>query len=122
MMLPRSLSYSGKFKREDLIATVTQWTALSVFDQYRRFVSKEMNVDEILVSGGGVHNRAILGALQQYFGSASVRRIESVGFSSDAKEAVCFAVLANETISENPSNVPRVTGAAKPIVLGKICL
>jgi anhydro-N-acetylmuramic acid kinase len=122
MILPRILSYSRKSRREDLIATVTQWTALSVFDQYRRLVPKEMKVDELLVSGGGVHNRAILGALQQYFGSASVRRIESVGFPSDAKEAVCFAVLANETICENTSNVPRVTGATKAAVLGKICL
>jgi anhydro-N-acetylmuramic acid kinase len=122
MILPRILSYSRKVRREDLIATVTQWTALAVFDQYRRFVSRKMKADEILVSGGGVHNRAIFGALQQYFASVPVRRIESVGFSSDAKEAVCFAVLANETISENPSNVPRVTGATKPVVLGKICL
>ena len=81
-----------------------------------------MKAEEILVSGGGAHNRAILGALQHYFGTVSVRRIESIGFSSDAKEAICFAVLANETVSGNPSNVPRVTGAAKPVVLGKICL
>ena len=122
MILPRILSHSKKIRREDVVATVTQWTAVSVFDQYRRFVSGKMKAEEILVSGGGAHNRAILGSLQQYFESVPVRKIESVGFSSDAKEAVCFAVLANETISENPSNIPRVTGATRPVVLGKICL
>jgi anhydro-N-acetylmuramic acid kinase len=122
MILPGILAYSKKTRKEDLVATVTEWTAVSVFDQYRKFVSRSMRVDEVLVSGGGAHNRALFGSLEKYFGSVPVRRIESVGFSSDAKEAACFAVLANETISENPSNVPRVTGATRPVVLGKICL
>ena len=122
MILSQILSSSGKIRREDLVATATQWTALSVYDQYRRFVSGKMKADEMLVSGGGARNSAIVGALQNYFGTVPVRPIESIGFSSAAKEAVCFAVLANETISGNPSNVPRATGAIKPVVLGKICL
>jgi anhydro-N-acetylmuramic acid kinase len=81
-----------------------------------------MKPDEILVSGGGVHNRAMMEALRDYFRPVPVLRVESAGFSSDAKEAVCFAVLANETISEHPANIPGVTGARKPVILGKICL
>ncbi|OYV84845.1 MAG: anhydro-N-acetylmuramic acid kinase, partial [Ignavibacteriae bacterium 37-53-5] len=38
------------------------------------------------------------------------------------KEAICFAVLANETISGNSSNLKQVTGASKNTLLGKICL
>jgi anhydro-N-acetylmuramic acid kinase len=122
MILPRILSYRGKLDDEDLIATVTQWTALSVFDQYRRFIAREMEAEEVLVSGGGAHNLAVMAGLQHYFHPAPVRKIESLGFSSDAKEAICFAVLANETVSEMPSNVPRVTGARESVILGKICL
>jgi anhydro-N-acetylmuramic acid kinase len=122
MLLPRIVKYKAGLRREDLIASVTELTAFSVFDQYKRFIADRMNVDEVLVSGGGVHNRAIMEALKDYFRPANVRRIESTGFSSDAKEAVCFAVLANETISERPGNLPGVTGAARPVVLGKICL
>jgi anhydro-N-acetylmuramic acid kinase len=40
---------------------------------------------------------------------------------ADAKEAVCFAVLANETMAGNPANLPRVTGARRSVKLGKIC-
>jgi len=122
MVLPRILRYRRRLRREDLIATVTELTAFSVFDQYKRFIADQMSVDEVLVSGGGVHNRAIMGALKDYFRPARVKRLESTGFSSDAKEAICFAVLANETISEHPGNIPSVTGAGRPVVLGKICL
>jgi len=122
MILSRILKHRRIMKKEDLIATATQWTAFSVYDQYRRFVEADMKVDEVLVSGGGAHNAAMMNSLRDYFRPASVRTVESVGFSSDAKEAICFALLANETISENPSNVPRVTGATRPVILGKICL
>ena len=122
MILPWILKHRRAMKKEDLIATATQWTAFSVYDQYRRYIASEMIADEVLVSGGGAHNKVMMKSLQAYFRPVSVRTVESVGFSSDAKEAICFAVLANETISENPSNVPRVTGAAKPVILGTICL
>lgn len=109
-------------KREDLLATATELTPFTVFDQYNRFIAPRMRPDEVLVSGGGAHNRAMMEALRDYFRPVPVRRMESTGFSSDAKEAVCFAVLANETISEHAANIPQVTGARKPVILGKICL
>jgi anhydro-N-acetylmuramic acid kinase len=122
MILPKILKHRRTLEKEDLIATATRWTALSVFDQYKRFIERRMSADEVLVSGGGAHNRSVMAGLQEYFHPVPVKKIESIGFSSDAKEAVCFAVLANETICEHPSNVPRVTGASRPVILGKICL
>lgn len=44
---------------------------------------------------------------------------EDIGFCSDSKEAVAFAVLASEAISGNCNNVPSVTGAAVPVIMGK---
>ncbi|HEY4612148.1 MAG TPA: anhydro-N-acetylmuramic acid kinase [Bacteroidota bacterium] len=108
--------------KSDIVATATEFTAYSVYDQCRRFVSRHMKVDELLVSGGGVYNKAIMKRLRQLFAPARVTPIEEIGVSSDAKEAMIFALLANETIAENPSNIPSVTGARKPAVLGKICL
>jgi len=122
MFFPRILKHQRRLSSRDLIATATQLAPYSVYDQYNRFVKNRMKVDELLVSGGGVHNRAMMKALHCYFAPADVRNVESLGFSSDAKEAICFAVLANETISENASNVPGVTGAGKRAILGKICL
>jgi anhydro-N-acetylmuramic acid kinase len=109
-------------KKEDLIRTVTEITAWSIFENYRLYVQNETELDELMVSGGGAHNKYMMSLLQKYFKNAKVNKIEEYGFSSDAKEAICFAILANETISGNPANVPRTTGAKEPVILGKICV
>ena len=106
----------------DLLATATELTAYCVHENYRRFIEKKTKLDELIISGGGAHNKAITRGLQKYFSPVPVRRIEDYGISSDAKEALCFALLANETLAGNPGNVPAVTGARKPTILGKICI
>jgi anhydro-N-acetylmuramic acid kinase len=122
MFISELLQHARGIARVDLIATATEFTARSIFDQYKRFISTWMKVDEVLVSGGGIHNQAIMRSLARLFAPAVVKPIEEIGVSSDAKEAVFFAVFANETLAELPSNVPSVTGARKPVILGKICL
>jgi len=104
----------------DLLATVVRFSADSIALAYRDFVLPRWKVDEVIVSGGGVHNRTLLDRLRHMLAPLPVRTLEDIGLSSDAKEAVAFAILANETISGNPSNVPSATGALRPVVLGKI--
>ncbi|WP_395141543.1 anhydro-N-acetylmuramic acid kinase [Armatimonas sp.] len=45
-----------------------------------------------------------------------------VGMNGDAKEALAFCVLANETLLGNPANLPSVTGATRPVTLGSVTL
>jgi len=116
------LRRAGRAEKEDIVATAAAFTALSVYDQFVRFVRSDGRVDEVFVSGGGVHNQAVLGRLEQYFAPAPVRPFEDLGWSADAKEAVCFAVLANETVMEQAATLPQVTGARSASVLGALCL
>jgi anhydro-N-acetylmuramic acid kinase len=116
-MLRRARHYD----RKDIVATATQFTAFSVFDAYKRFVERRMTVDELVVSGGGARNSSMLAALQRYFHPALVIRSDDLGISSGAKEAVCFAVLANECLAGNRANLPSVTGAKSRVVLGTVC-
>ncbi len=116
------LKYSRGIHSRDIITTVTEFTALSIFESYIRFVLPTISVDEILVSGGGTQNRYLMEALQRYFGKVEIKSTDAVQISSDAKEAICFALLANETISGNPGNIPGSTGARKQTDLGTICL
>ena len=106
----------------DLMATATAFTASSITDQYRRFVRRRFAVDEVLVSGGGSHNVFLMDLLRSSFAGIPVRIAASEGFSADAKEAVLFALLAYHTALGKPSNLPRVSGAKRPVILGKICL
>ncbi len=113
--------YGGR-RIEDIIATVSEFTAVSVYTNYLLFLKTKGGIDELFVSGGGAHNRYILDSLRNHFGGVSVAAAEDIGVSSDAKEALCFAVLANELVSGNPANLPSVTGASKETLIGKICL
>jgi anhydro-N-acetylmuramic acid kinase len=108
------------YAKEDIIATVSQFTAEAVREACTRFASRGKRIDELIVSGGGARNRFILGALQSLFPSGYVKTSDDFNISSHAKEAVCFAILANETITGVPANVPSVTGAKRKVVLGVI--
>jgi len=114
------LDIAGDIAKEDIIRTVTEITSYAIYYSYEKFMKSETEIEELLVSGGGAHNKYMMQLLQNYFGSAKVMKIEEYGYSSDAKEAICFAILANETISGNCANVPRTTGAKAPVILGTI--
>lgn len=120
--LQKFLKRGKRLSDHDLVATASAFTAAAVYDQYERFIRSSMCVDELLVSGGGMHNKTIMRELSSNFAPAIVSPLENLGIPSDAKEAVCFAMLANATVSEVPANLPSVTGAKKSVVLGKICL
>lgn len=104
----------------DIMATATAFTARTILLGYDRFIREHHPMDELVVSGGGAHNRTLMRLLEVCFDPIEVKRLAEMGVSVDSKEAVAFAVLANETITGGASNVIRVTGASRPVVLGKI--
>ena len=105
---------------KDLVATLTVFTAETIFDYYRQFLFPHYSVDEIYISGGGSHNLTLMGHLETLFQPIPLLPIDSIGVSSDAKEAVAFAILANEAVHGHPTNLPQVTGASQPMVLGTL--
>jgi anhydro-N-acetylmuramic acid kinase len=119
-MVRKILSTAKGESHADIIRTVSAVTPFAVHDAYRRFAAKGAPVDEVIVSGGGARNRFFLDELQMLFAGAGVRTADEFGLSGDAKEAICFAILANETVHGNCANLPRVTGARKPVVLGVV--
>ncbi|QAY68476.1 anhydro-N-acetylmuramic acid kinase [Paenibacillus protaetiae] len=107
---------------EDLIATVTMLTAWSIGDAYRRYVINRYAADALIVGGGGSYNPALLDLLKREMATfgVPVQTQEELGRSSDAKEAVAFALLADYALAGQPNNLPSVTGAKRPAVMGKI--
>ena len=106
----------------DLLATATELTARSIHDACRRFITPRHPLDVLIVSGGGSHNVFLMDRLAALFAPTPVRTVDAYGLHVDAKEALCFAVLAHETLNGVQTSLPSVTGAVRATVLGKICL
>lgn len=107
-------------KNEDIVRTLTEFTAFCVQDAISRFLSTNRPLDELIVGGGGVHNLTLMNALSNRLKPTLVQSWEDKGLNSDAKEAMAFVVMGNETLAGYPSNVPSVTGAKLPLILGDI--
>jgi anhydro-N-acetylmuramic acid kinase len=107
-------------KPEDLIATITMFTAKSIEWNYRNYIFNKDKIDEIIITGGGSYNKTLVSNIKQLIPECRVMTGEEFGISSEAKEAVAFAILANETLNGNFSNVKGATGAKENVILGNI--
>ena len=109
---------------EDLLATVTYLTAWSIFDACERFALPVCKPAELIVGGGGSYNKTLLKDLSGLFGTRgiAVRTQEDLGFNSDAKEAVAFALMADCFVRGDANVLPSVTGASAASVMGKLSL
>jgi len=105
---------------EDLLATAVAFTAESVAASYRDFLLPEHQIDEVILGGGGSYNATLRRMLQDRLPDVSLFLHEDFAVSGDAKEALAFAILGNETMLGRPANVPAATGARRPVILGKI--
>lgn len=106
----------------DVMSTASMLTVFSVYQAYARYIRDQHELDVLIVSGGGMHNDYLMERFVNTFAPIPVRSVEDYGLNSDAKEALCFAVLAHETLNGVPTNMPSVTGASRKTILGKICV
>lgn len=99
-------------KNEDVIATITAYTAYTIIKEYQLFLP---DIDEIILSGGGAHNKFLVDLLRQNLSAKII-----ISDQIDAYEAFGFAILGHMTILNQASNLPSVTGAKKAVILGNI--
>ncbi len=111
----RSLGLSGA----DMLVTATRFTAECVRIAVEHFCPQRP--DRVVVGGGGSRNPILMRFLTQAL-PMPVQTNEELGLDSDAKEAVAFAILANECLHGIENNVPAATGARHPVVMGKVSL
>lgn len=109
-----------KHDSHDIVATFTMFTATSMFVHYQKYILDHMHLDLIVIGGGGAHNETLLRFIKEAFAPIKVCSQEQLGYSSDAKEAIAFALLGNETWHRCAGNVPKATGANKAVILGNI--
>ncbi len=117
-LVARCRELQPRASNDDVIATATALTARSVADAYRRFLPEP--VTEVLLSGGGAENPALVAMIRDALAPLPVRAFSERYFDGEAKEAVAFALLAHLHISGRPGNIRRATGASGLRILGKL--
>ena len=105
-------------RKDDLLATLTRFSAEAIARSYREALPSMP--DEVYISGGGALNPTLMRHLVELLAPIPVQSLAALGVDPEAKEAIAFAVLANQTLFGAAGNIPAVTGAAGPRVLGKL--
>src|SRR5699024_9158144 len=101
----------------DVQATLLALTVHSIATAVREHPGP---VVDMLVCGGGVHNRALMTALGAALAPLPVRSTATLGVDPDYIEAMGFAWLARQRLLGKPGNLPAVTGACGPRLLGSL--
>ncbi len=120
--LARILESARKLKLgdEDVVATLTAFTVKSFLFNLREFLPGKFPLAEVIVGGGGTHNRTLMRMLREGLKPVPCRSSGRRGVPADHVEAAAFALLAHAALTGRPGNVPSATGAARESVLGVI--
>ena len=113
--LERTLA--GSERPVDVQATLLELTAVTIARALRRYCA---GVREVFVCGGGAYNRALLARLAGLLPGKRVATTATLGIEPEHVEALAFAWLAREALNGRPGNLPAVTGARGPRLLGAI--
>ena len=107
----------NQYPTQDIQATLSELTIQTISDAINKHA---IDIDEILVCGGGAHNHYLMQRLQQSLTPVVVHSTLSAGIDPDWVEAIAFAWLAKQTLEGKAGNVPSVTGASHEAILGAI--
>ncbi|MFN3703553.1 anhydro-N-acetylmuramic acid kinase [Thermomonas sp.] len=108
---------AGNESTADVQATLLALTARTVADALQ---ASQPGTRRVIVCGGGVHNPLLMAALAEAMPATTIESSAAHGLDPDAVEAMAFAWLAREHLAGRPGNLPAVTGAAGPRVLGAL--
>jgi len=105
---------------EDVLATLNYLTCITIQEAFRNFIFPSFNVQEVVVSGGGVHNKTLIKKLECLFAPIPVTPIDKKGLPSQAKEPLAFAFFGLRCMQRKPNHLPACTGAKRRVILGSI--
>ena len=111
---------SAPENKYDIIRTITELTAKTIYYAYEKFVFPKTSIDEVIIGGGGAYNPILMNSLQKYFGQIPVKTHKDFGIDDKLKECLAFAILGLNTYLKRTNNLPSCTGAAHDVVMGKI--
>jgi anhydro-N-acetylmuramic acid kinase len=104
----------------NLISTVTEFVALSIGRAIRELLPKEAKIDEIVLAGGGTRNPELIARIKKSVAPIQVLMSDEFDVPWYGREAMTFALLANDALAGYETSLPSVTGARHPAMLGKL--
>lgn len=105
---------------EDVLATLCHFSAKAIVQAVHKTMGATLH-PAVIMSGGGMHNPLLVQLLKEALPMARFGTTDELGINPDAKEAVLFAILANETLAGKPINFGDREGVPS-VCMGKICL
>ncbi|MBC7888748.1 MAG: anhydro-N-acetylmuramic acid kinase [Ferruginibacter sp.] len=119
--LEKGLTAAGivSLPHEDMMATLNRFSADTIADAIKK-CSAQLEEVVIYTSGGGMHNPLLIKNLQEQLPGYTFKTTQSLGINPDAKEAILFAVLANETVAGGKSKVGNGSSDTPFVSMGKI--
>ncbi len=112
-------TYQQQLSPESVQATLCQLTASTIAQAVKEH---HPAAEALYICGGGVHNETVMQQLEAELPRHKVTSTRELGISPDWVEAIAFAWLAKERLAARPGNLPAVTGASRPVVLGGVYL
>ena len=119
----QNLSGVFELSPQDIVSSVTAFSAQTIVEAYRRFVPKEL--DEVVVAGGGAFNPILMQAMRDQLSGIQVMTLEESrfakhGLNSSTREAAAFAVLGYYAFQGWANTIPHTTGARHAVIAGKL--
>ncbi|MBC7996801.1 MAG: anhydro-N-acetylmuramic acid kinase [Leptolyngbya sp.] len=112
---------SSGIAKEDVVKTLTAFTAKSITEGYRLATVGNAPIERLVLGGGGAFNEDLVQLLQQYWPhKVDIVKHEDFGISTKYKEALLFALLGYTNYFGISNNVPKCTGASRPVCMGKL--
>jgi len=115
--LEKKLSKFKHLSAEQVQSSLCEFTCDSIVHAIENNLA---DIKTLIVCGGGAHNAHLIKLLLRKLNNTKVESSEGFGISPDWVEAIAFAWLARQTLKNLPGNIPSVTGAKQPVVLGAI--
>ena len=115
-------SNTTNLAKEVIVATLNLFTAETIAEAIMQVIGNLQDVSSmnvLYISGGGMHNPILLAHLSNLLAGIKVLSLDELGFNPDAKEAILFALLANEAVAGEAMQIGW-NATKKPITMGKI--
>lgn len=111
-------SNNEDLQRQDVLATLNKFTADLISDALNSL--KKEKSTKVYISGGGIHNPLLVQHLKEGLKGFTFHKTEEKNIHPDAKEAVLFALLANECVAGDPNTFKGLSDKIPAVSMGKI--